>query len=110
MCNSPENISLFLSPIGYSLNLNSTEVQGPFPISGYKLEFGALYIKMSTSNAVILLSSCEDIEQWSQALSCDPLFQLFNQICTEKVIEILSPLASKDHPYYIQLSKCMTIQ
>lgn len=110
MSNSPSNISLFLSPIGYSFNLNSTEMQGPFPISGYKLESGALYIKMSVNNAVILLSSCEDIEQWSQAIVSSPTNELINQACTEKVIEILSPLTSKKHPFYIQLSKCMMIQ
>ncbi|KAH0791202.1 TKL family protein kinase [Histomonas meleagridis] len=107
MGNSPYNISLFFVPIAYTFNLNSVEMKGPFTLPSVGLQTGAIYVKLSSERAAILLAKDENVQQWAEAVNAPPVSELIAQVCQERVIEILSPLTSAKHPMYQHIMKCM---
>ncbi|OHT03519.1 hypothetical protein TRFO_29131 [Tritrichomonas foetus] len=104
---SPIDISRFFAPLAYKFNLYSTELQGPFTLSGCRINSGALYIQLNNSRGLVLLSDNEDVNKWVEAVGQSPISDLIATICHERVIEIIAPSISADHTLYRHVLTCI---
>lgn len=104
---SPENITLYLVPIAYRLEINSNQIPSPCFLTGFSIQYGALYIRLSNKIGILYLPNNENIETWEIATSQSPLKDIIAAIYHEKSIEIISPQTSQHHPLYNHIIACM---
>lgn len=103
----PIDISLFFAPEAYIFDLYSTQMQGPFTLSGRNVGAGAMYIRLNNSRGLVLLADNQSIPQWVEAINQPPISELIASVCREKVIEIVSPSTSSDHNLYKHVITCI---
>ena len=106
----PIDISLFFAPEAYVFDLYSTQMQGPFTLSGRNIGTGALYIRLNNSRGLVLLADNQNIAQWIEAIGQPPISELIATVCREKVIEIVAPSISSDHNLYKHVLTCIQTQ
>jgi hypothetical protein len=104
---SPPDVVRFLAPVGYALSLDSSEVVGPFTLTGRSVATGAYYIALPGGRGVLLLADAADVPTWAEALTHPPLSHAIAAICRESVVEILTRPVSGGHPLLTHIEKCI---
>lgn len=108
---NPIDIVSYTSPRGYhfTFNLNTESINQPVYITGFRLDSGALYIKLDDKRAVIYLAKQENYVAWAKAVNQPPINDFIATICQENSVELLHHSISESNPLYQHITKILEL-